>query len=246
MKLYTIVEDKEVLITSCNNNLKVGLKEYSYKEYLSFIEEVKKYYLHEYHYWYTTDMSDRDEGSNVEKYTINHSNMVIRDNKVYGVLVKTGNNYPKYYICTFEKGEYYIDLAGGYNKNSFSWTIKENPYVINDYLIIREYISYSLYEKNNKKVLSIYRREVIGLFKEDAIFENDLLIGFKKDDQQFIISDPSTYQNIKTNNDYGNDNYNIDTLVKVDEEFLNNNIFDVSYEDFRNGNYQLFTKVSNE
>ena len=43
MKLYTIVEDKEVLITSCNNNLKVGLKEYSYEEYLSFMEEVKKY-----------------------------------------------------------------------------------------------------------------------------------------------------------------------------------------------------------
>ena len=42
-----------------------------------------------------------------------------------------------FFICTFEKGEYYIDLAGGYNENSFTWTIKDNPYAINDYLIAK-------------------------------------------------------------------------------------------------------------
>ena len=63
MKLYTYCEKDEAKIVFHNKTEGVKLVEYSYQEYLTFIKEVCKYYIHYYHSWYETDMSDRDEGS---------------------------------------------------------------------------------------------------------------------------------------------------------------------------------------
>ena len=49
MKLYTYCTQDEAEILCYNKEEGVKLVEYSYEEYLAFIKEVSKYYIHYYH-----------------------------------------------------------------------------------------------------------------------------------------------------------------------------------------------------
>ena len=97
MKLYTYCDEKNSEIKlSCSGGIKK--EEYTYEEYLSYLEEAKKFYVHMLHYYYETDMSDYDEGRIYNDFSINYNNMIIKDNKLFGVLVNTNGMFPKLYI----------------------------------------------------------------------------------------------------------------------------------------------------
>ena len=250
MKLYTYCEKDEAKIVCHNKTEGVKLVEYSYQEYLAFIKEVCKYYIHYYHSWYETDMSDRDEGSTSDDYGINYSSLVIKDNKVYGVLVKNSNDFPDYLILVLKNEKVELELGGGYSSNSFDWSLKKHE--LDDetpnYVLIHELIQVSTDKKTNKKSISIYKRKIISFLEGNQVFEGDKLIGFKYCGYEFKLDDPSTWiykesgeKEFSSTIEHAT---HVHTLVKVDKEFLDKEVFDCPYEDFRNKKYKMYTKIN--
>lgn len=246
MKLYTLCELEDALIkTSGLDSYGIKLEEYSYDDYLNFIKEAGEYYIDEYHYWYETDMSDRDEGSTRSKFTINYSNMIIKDNKLFGVLIKTNNYFPKYYIYKFKEEKYGIDLSGGYNENSFTWTYKNNEKFTREYILVKEVIS-TKKGSIKKEDVSSYHREIIGLFENNYIVKDNKILGFKLDNHEYLLSVPSSLVSIKIDTYPENDAHTIITLQRVDKQFLELNLFEVSYQDSLKKKYKIYTKLVEE
>ena len=250
MRLYTYCLKDEAEILCYNKKEGVKLVEYSYEDYLNFIEEAKKYYINYYHYWYETDMSDRDEGSTSDNYPVNYSNIVIRDNKLYGVLVKNSDDFPDYQILVLKNEKVKLELGGGYNENSFEWVLKKHEIHEEtfNYVLVHELIQVSTDKNNEEKHLSIYKRKIIGFLAKNQIFENDKLVGFTYDNYQFKLDDSSTWINkISKEKEYNTTLEHatfIYTLIKVDKEFLDKEVFDCPYKDFRNKKYKMFTKIN--
>ena len=249
MKLYTYCEKDEAKIVCHNKTEGVKLVEYSYQEYLTFIKEVCKYYIHYYHSWYETDMSDRDEGSTSDDYGINYSSLVIKDNKVYGVLVKNSNDFPDYLILVLKNEKVELELGGGYSSNSFDWSLKKHE--LDDetpnYVLIHELIQVSTDKKTNKKSISIYKRKIISFLEGNQVFEEGKLVGFKYCGYEFKLNDHSTWiykeSGEKEFSSIIEHTTHLHSLVKVDKEFLDKEVFDCSYKDFRNKEYKIYTDI---
>lgn len=250
MKLYTYCRQDEAEILCYNKEEGVKIVEYSLEDYLRYIDQVKKYYISYYHSWYDTDMSDRDEGSTSDNYPVNYSNIVIKDNNLYGVLVKNSNDFPNYLILVLEKEKVRLELGGGYSENSFNWFLKKHEVEeeTSNHVLVHEIIKVSTDINTNEKHLSIYKRKIIGFLANNQIFENDKLVGFTYDDCQFRLNDSSTWINktseenkFGTTIEYATHVY---TLIKVDKEFLDKEVFDCPYEDFRKNKYKMFTKIN--
>ena len=242
MKLYTICSKEESLI-DLKSTQGVKFQEYSMKDYEFFIEIAKKYYIQRYFSWYETDMSDSDSGSITDYYPINYNNMVVKDNKLYGVLVKTRGSLAEYYLLDFEKKQMSAALGGGYNDLDYDWCIKDNSFtnleainVSSNYILLCEKIAY-----NGSKLYS-YEREVVGFLPQDCIIKNGCIIGlsYKNDSLlEFIFSnEESLTKKTETKNGKFKNITNI-KLVKLDEKFLNKNIKEVSYNDFKKGNFKI-------
>ena len=75
MKLYTLCDKANTYIDT-NTSFGIIKEEYSYSDYLKFVEDAKKYYVHMHRYYYETDMSDSDSGTIYDDYPINYSNMI--------------------------------------------------------------------------------------------------------------------------------------------------------------------------
>ena len=230
MKLYTFCKshDSEIKL---ENSAGCRREEYSYGEYLRFLEEAKRYHVHLYHYYYETDMSDSDEGSDTVDFSINYNNMIIKDNKLYGVLVKTFSYFPKYLVYPLAEESCFIELAGGYNSNSYNWTYVENDLssvatleASLRYVVIKET---TFYEEGTGE-MSHYFREIFNLTQKDFILDGDRITGVTADEREFSLSDVGSKITV------GNHVY---TLVRLDEEFLEKNILLVTYEDFKRGDY---------
>ena len=83
MKLYTVVENSDFKTI---DNVHLSQCEYSLEQYKSFVEEAKKHYLYTRVISDETDMNDNYH-SDYSYYTqINESNIVIKDNKFFGVI----------------------------------------------------------------------------------------------------------------------------------------------------------------
>lgn len=249
MKLYTYCTQDEAEILCYNKEEGVKLVEYSYQEYLAFIKEVCKYYIHYYHSWYETDMSDRDEGSTSDDYGINYSSLVIKDNKVYGVLVKNSNDFPDYLILVLKNEKVELELGGGYNSNSFDWSLKKHELddETTNYVLIHELIQVSTDKKTNKKSISIYKRKIISFLEGNQAFEGDKLVGFKYCGYEFKLDDHSTWiykesgeKEFSSTIEHAT---HVHTLVKVDKELLDKEVFDCPYQDFRHKEYKMFTNI---
>ena len=193
MKLYTICNNENSLF-DIKESYGINLKEYSLNDYLTFMNEAKKFYIIRLFSWYETDMSDRDEGSIIDHYTINYNNMIIKDNKVIGVLVKTRGMFPKYRVVEFKTEHKQLVLGGGYNSLDYDWWIKEiepkDSHLIDalsKYVVVDEYFSYE------KDKLSMYLREVINFSPSSCIVENNEVLGFKYDEHEYLISDKRTH-----------------------------------------------------
>lgn len=242
MNLYTICTKDESLY-ELQSIYGVKFQDYSMNDYNYFMDIAKKHYIHRLFSWYETDMSDSDSGTINDNYPINYTNIVIKDNELYGVLVKTKGMFPKYYLLEFEKKHKRVTLGGGYNDLDYDWWIKDKDIsnldtlnVSSNYVIIYEKISYD----NNK--LSYYEREIIGFLQRDCIIKNDCIIGLKYEDDtlhEFIFSDKDSFiQKHITENGQFKSVINM-KLVEINEEFLNMNIIDVTYKDFTKGNFKL-------
>ena len=251
MKLYTCCEKNECEI-QCENNYYVKLVEYSFEDYKRFLEVGKKHHIHLYRYWYETDMSDSSSGSANYYYPINYLNMIIKGNELVGVLVKSGGYRTNYYFYELNKEEYWVDLAGGYNENSYTWKYKKNNLdeketleVSINYAVIEERLFISTKRETTR--VSFYERKILGLFQTDCIVIDGRVIGFKNEGKEFLLDDATTHVNIKkelevNGNESVEKNY-IYTLIKLDEEFLDKNIGEVAFKDFYEGNYELYTKL---
>lgn len=250
MKLYTYCNEKECDI-KCYNSGAVKLIEYTYDDYNRFIKKVKSKYIKAYHSWYETDMSDSDSGSNCKSFPINHTNIIIKDNKIYGVLIKTFGMFPKYFIFPLEKEKYAVELSGGYDSDYYEWKYENydlesvNTYEASlKYLLIIENISYQI--KDNNKEISLYLREVIGFVQSDFIVKNNKVIGLKYDNHEFIFDNPDSLRIEKTDissyPDYSCEKYTLYKLVIIDELLLEQNIFEITYDNFKNGNYRIILK----
>ena len=179
MKLFTICDKSESKL-NLNGDLGVKLMEYSYEDYLNFLNQSKKYFVYESHDWYETDMSDSDSGSRNRKFSINYNNMIVKDNELYGVLVKTSQIFPSYYILTLKEKRYFIELEGGYNSNSYSWKLVEydninNIDILLSYILIVEKII--IEEKAGKTKIIYYDREIKNLMPQYLIYKDDKVIG---------------------------------------------------------------------
>lgn len=242
MKLYTIC-DKENSLFDIKESYGVNLKDYSVKEYLNFMNDVKKLYIVRLFSWYETDMSDRDEGSIIDHYTINYNNVIIKDDKLFGVLVKTRGMFPKYRVVKFETEHKELALGGGYNSLDYDWWIKEieskDSHLIDalsKYVVVEEYFSYE------KGKLSMYLREVVNFAPRLCIVENDEILGFNYDEHEYLISDKRTHLHKTTSENGENKSIKIRQLMLIDEEFLNKNILDVNYDLFSKGEYKIMSE----
>lgn len=243
MNLYTICDKSESLI-DLKSIYGVKFQNYSMEDYIKFIEIAKKHYIHRLFYWYETDMSDSDSGSVSDDYPINYTNFVIKDNNLYGVLVKTRGSYPEYFILEFEKKHFKVALGGGYNDRDYDWWIKDKDLknldtlnISSSYVLLCEKIYY-----DNDKIFS-YERDIIGFFQENCIIENNSIIGLKykingKSHEFIFTNEDSLFERLTDENGVYKTVINI-KLVKLDEEFLNMNIYGVSYDDFKKGNFKL-------
>lgn len=234
MKLYTYCSnlDSEIKLSYPNG---IKKEEYSYEDYLLFLEQGKKYYIHMLHYYYETDMSDYEEDRIFNDFSINYNNMIIKDNELFGALVRTSGMFPKLYIYKLGEYNFGVELEGGYNSNSYDWWYQENDLSNSltleaslKYILIKENITY---DNNNPKKISIYLRDIINLTQKDFILENNKVVAINYLDHQFILEDKDEVR-IKE----GNTTYH---LIRINKEFLDKNIFDVSYEDFSNNKYEI-------
>ena len=250
MKLYTCCNESEANI-KCINKVNLMLKDYSCQEYLEFMEEAKQYYIKEYHDWYQTDMSDSDSGSTTKYFTINQTNLVVKNGKFHGVLVSANDYFPKYFLVSFAQKRYYHDFDGGYNSNSFEWTFEKydlNESTLNflsKYLLIVEKTSYEISESDKK--LSSYNRLIVGFMPKQFIVENDKVVGFKYNELLFTLNKPESFiQKSEEIEKYPYETYQkytIHSLIEVNEEHLEKNVFNVSYNDFKENNYKIYTKL---
>ena len=215
------------------------------------IQKVKNKYVKAYHSWYETDMSDSSSGSNSKTFPINHTNIVIKDNEIYGVLVKTFGMFPKYLIFPLDKEKCSVELSGGYESDYYEWKYEnydlENIITYETskkYVLIKENINYQI--KDNNKEIALYLREVIGFNQNDCIVKNNKVVGLKYDSHEFIFDNPDSLKIEETNiSSYPNYKYEKHTLYKlliINESLLKENIFDITYNDFSEGNYKILLK----
>lgn len=251
MKLYTCCEKHECEI-ECENNYYLKLVEYSFDDYKRFLEVGKRHHIHLYRYWYETDMSDSSSGSANFYYPINYLNMIIKDNNLAGVLVSSGGYGVEYYFYALNKEEFWVDLAGGYNENSYTWKYKENnlekEYSLDvsiNYALIVENLCISI--KEGTKKVTLYERKILGILQKDCLVMDREVFAIRKEGKEFLLGYTNTYIDkqieLDANKNASAEKYCIYTLVKLDEEFLNKNITEVTYRDFREGNYEIYTKL---
>lgn len=237
MKLYTYCNANEADIKI--NGVGVKFENYSYSDYQKFLNIAKNYVVKRIYSWYETDMSDSDSGTITDYISINYANMVIKNNELYGVIVKTRDYTPKYRIVEFKTKHVQGAYGGGYSENDYDWFIldnKTNNLAILNYALIVEEIFYDHGEIGN------YKREVFGFLDDDAIIIDGELIGFKNNfdlNSKFILADESTHF-IETGAKTGNyRTIKKFRLVNLTENYLENAVFEVTYNDFKTGNYKL-------
>lgn len=239
MKLFTICNETESLFKEKYvNNIK--LCDYTIDDYKRFLEVGKNHHIYMRRYWYETDMSDSSSGTIHHYNTINQSNMIIKDNELYGVLVSTRGYFPTYRILTLESKHQKLALGGGYNTDDYDWYLRDNDLsnketleASTNYVLVDEMRVYSIKDTNEKE-LSRIEREVIGLLQSSCLINNNQVIGFKYDGHEYIIDDKESLTIETTKFDGNKAEYKyIKKLYKVDEDYLEKNIFTISYSDWK-------------
>ena len=74
------------------------------------------------------------------------------------------------------------------------------------------------------------------------------VVGFKYHNYNFYIDDPSSFEIQKYEKEELKDEiiekYSVIKLVKVTKDFLEENYFNVSYEDYKSNNFKIYTVIN--
>lgn len=201
MKLFTITNEENHEIVTYDN-IYLRKAEYSRKECRAFIEEAKKYYFSYNVESESTDFNDRYSSSSIRYYQINLSNIVIKEDKFYGVIASGLGRFDNaYVICTFDKLSVNIYDGSCYSYVDKTYTLhkydlpQEALDFVYKYKIVMDNKVYKF--KNNEEILDSSQIISYYLCAGDVIMENGLPIGVKCEGHEYLLNNPESLVNKK-------------------------------------------------
>ena len=130
MEIYTIATSDDYDVKA-NNNIYLKKVSYTFEESNRLLEVAKKYYYTYLVESESTDFNDRYSSSNTYYEQINKSNMIVKDNEFYGVIVYGLEKHQKEFDEKFgniygnsNSADYKKDLRG-YLKANKKWIDEE-------------------------------------------------------------------------------------------------------------------------
>ena len=196
MELFTVTIEGNFEIET-NNSIKLKKVSYSKKQCEEFLEEAKKYYYTRLIESESTDFNDKYSSSVKYYEQVNLSNIVIKENKFYGVVaVGLGKYDKKFVICTLDN-RVYNDYDGSvYSYVDKTYTLIEYtlPYEALDFvhkyyieLDVEVYKQTDEGEKfDSKNKLKYY------LTAFDVILVDGKAVGLKHKEKEYRIDQPES------------------------------------------------------
>ena len=196
MKLFTITNEENHEIVTFDD-IYLRKAEYSKKECKAFIEEAKKYYFTYLVESEDTDFNDRYSSSTKYYYQINLSNIVIKEDKFYGVVVSgLGRFNREYIICTFDEKEINI-----YDGSCYSYVDK--TYTLCEYNLPQEALDFVFKYKivmhqrvckfiNNEDIFDSESETSYYITAYDVIMENGIAVGLKYQGHEYLLNNPES------------------------------------------------------
>ena len=204
MKLFTIasIDDYEI---ETENNIYLKKVRYLKEDCLRFLLEAKKYYYTSEMESESTDFNDRYSSSYFRYEYINFENIVIKDNKFYGVMVMGADRVSSLKIvCTLDKMK-----VNYYDGSSYSYINRNFEIIENKDSEEAIEFSYKYYINKNVKIYKILEGNeelesntdyVNHLISSYVIIDSGKPVGFKYEDREYRLNDDSkvyTYSEIK-------------------------------------------------
>ena len=194
MKLFTVAsyDDYEIEV---NNSLCLKKVDYSYEEYLSFIEEAKKYYYTIVIESESTDFNDRYSSSTTYYEQINRFNIVIKDNKFYGAVVwGLGKIHSEYVVCTLDRMNYnyydgscYSYIERTIDLRKYDLSVEALDFV-QKYYILTNVKAFKVKKEGEK--LDTDSNYKYYLTAHDVILEDGKAVGLKHEGREYRLDMP--------------------------------------------------------
>lgn len=204
MRLYTIasIDDYEIVT---ENGIYLKKVRYSKVDCLRFLIDAKKYYYTSAMESKSTDFNDRYSSSYLRYEHINFTNMVIKDNKFYGVMTMGASRYDTLKIvCTLDERK-----VNYYDGSCYSYIDRDFELIENTDSKEAIEFSYIYYINHNVKIYKLLEdTEVLEsdndnpnyLISRYVIMEEGKPVGFKYRDREYRLNDETreyTYSEIK-------------------------------------------------
>lgn len=193
MLLFTLTDENDYDILT-QNGYYIKKIDYTIKEYEDIINEAKKYYYSYRVISNETDMSDRYHSDNTYYYSVNMTNVLVKDKKFYGVILHGLEAIHSYYlIATINDTIIGDSEINGYN--SIDRTYKLLPYDIEGEALDFAVKYYVTCHKKTMKVKDgneeLFADSIWDFFPlaDDVIVNNGKAIGVKIKDHDFILQD---------------------------------------------------------
>lgn len=189
MKIYTIVQNSNFKTI---DNVYLSQCEYSLEQYKSFVEEAKKYYLYTRVVSDETDMNDNYHSDHSYLTRIYQNNIVIKDNKFFGVVAHGLGRYSSFKaIVSLEKEEISKNEEEGYNSTSRMFKLCKYDY--NDEILNYPYEhcikveSFVREDSEGKEIVKKESERIISLDCSYLVIKNDKVVGVKLNDIDFTF-----------------------------------------------------------
>ena len=198
MLLFTIANENDYDILT-KNLYYLKKVDYTKEEYETIINEAKKYYFSYNIVIDDTDMSDKYHSDDTTYYSINITNMLVKDKKFYGVILHGLQAIHSYYlVATIEDAIIDDSEVNGYN--SIDRTYKLLPYDIEGEALDFAVKYYVTCHKKTVKVKDgneeLFSDSIWDFFPlaDDVIVKDGKAIGVKIRGHEYILDDkPSLY-----------------------------------------------------
>ena len=183
MEIYTIATSDDYDVEA-NNNIYLKKVSYTFEESNRLLEVAKKYYYIYLVESESTDFNDRYSSSNTYYEQINKSNMIVKDNEFYGVIVYGLEKHQKeFYVCTLDNVEYNNFDGSCYSYVDKTYTLREYNLpqealdFVHKYHISLNIISYKITDSGEEFDFESNHEYYLTAF--DVIMENGKAVGLK-------------------------------------------------------------------
>ena len=183
MELYTVVSGADYELQS-NKGICLKKVNYSLDEYETILETAKRYYYKYVVESESTDFNDKYSSYNSYYIQINHSNLIVKDNKFYGVIVYGLEEYQREcYVCTLDEPSYndYDGSCYSYVEKTYTLYEYELPEValdfVHKYFISLNIKSYKVTKDGEE--FDLESNHHYRLTAHDVILENGQAVGLK-------------------------------------------------------------------